>query len=1154
MSNILKGIINETSPHDYDSDWDYQDAVARSGKSRSGYRSQEDDTSDADIAYSKKMYQLAQKQKRDSDHDRLASGTNEDITETSNPYEPVMIQGYDKWLKLVNIPNVDKHAYKSDITAVTSLGDIIGEFNKDNDVGYVIKKYVKKGMAEAGTGLDIDRSIPGRTIARISGTSPDPAIGKLRRNPHAKKLSDFNDSDEYDQWSGKVGPSIHDDEEDTFDTDYTGDEDGTLKEISNEKLAQYKTAAALDAGKADKEGDYKRGDKRFSGIVKATKKQFANDTKKSGISQGINEFSPGATGPKGPKDYGQPNSSRYIGGNKFVVGTTNNYVLTATIDKWGLEWDEDDEIWFLDSPGAAHIADASEGEIELPPPREQRNQIHDLVTDYLNERNSADLQKVAAYYGHSNDGEMATNEAVSANRFNSKQEVINHFVKNGKSAAAGAAAWERGYRGSSKKPIELKKSPQKSYHDELDDKRYSTFETVGDHLKSTALDVLVKAKLEIERHREAIEKQHEAEGEAYKQDLIKNNASRLPKQNIKTFQPIPVLKPDENPDVLRDRLQHLDIAKQKFQELNELIDAIKDKYPLVADKLNQLDNSLLQDVKDGPADNYKTLLIKLTQYKSDLGKKYPTAVAYLAKKNKQGVDEDNNSGRMRMKDYYELADAIQEKLRQAIKMGDTIRMQELNKQRDELDARVKKHGMMPESVDEADMNRRGFLGNMGKAAGAGALAAAGLGGAGNAQAFKGTLPARAPSISEDEAETQIKELRNKAYKELASMVWGAWPSILDTTFGGSSSTDKPATPEQIGKMLGYRLAEYADDYRQKVRAIKVAAGVRDPQSLNKTNAAIYINEQEEQLDELKCWSGYHRVAGTKAGFPGSCAKNKTNEEGVAEGTPTSSLTSRYMDDPNHPSYKSATSPKKEKTLQDILKDNDFAALQIWAHNNSNNPLVKGASAAGDAAANNIKQQLGLAGKMSYEIPASVMMDKIHPVTTKAMFDYLRAHAQQGVAEAQHSESCPHCGGEMVSEELMNEKKDACYYKVKSRYKVWPSAYASGALVKCRNKGASNWGNGGKKNESSILEGINRADESLHDWFNKEKWVRMDTKGKIKGPCAREPGEGKPKCLPQSKAHSLGKKGRASAAQRKRREDPNPDRSGKAINVNTKKKD
>jgi hypothetical protein len=42
-------------------------------------------------------------------------------------------------------------------------------------------------------------------------------------------------------------------------------------------------------------------------------------------------------------------------------------------------------------------------------------------------------------------------------------------------------------------------------------------------------------------------------------------------------------------------------------------------------------------------------------------------------------------------------------------------------------------------------------------------------------------------------------------------------------------------------------------------------------------------------------------------------------------------------------------------------------------------------------------------------------------------------------------------------------------------------------------------------------------------------------------------------LPQSKAQNLGKKGRASAAARKRREDPNPERSGKAINVNTKKK-
>jgi len=47
-------------------------------------------------------------------------------------------------------------------------------------------------------------------------------------------------------------------------------------------------------------------------------------------------------------------------------------------------------------------------------------------------------------------------------------------------------------------------------------------------------------------------------------------------------------------------------------------------------------------------------------------------------------------------------------------------------------------------------------------------------------------------------------------------------------------------------------------------------------------------------------------------------------------------------------------------------------------------------------------------------------------------------------------------------EQLAEKKDACYHKVKSRYKVWPSAYASGALVRCRKVGAKNWGNKSKK--------------------------------------------------------------------------------------------
>ena len=50
-----------------------------------------------------------------------------------------------------------------------------------------------------------------------------------------------------------------------------------LTELSNTKLGKYKAAAGIDAAAADKAGDYKRGDKRMSGIIKATNKEFAND-------------------------------------------------------------------------------------------------------------------------------------------------------------------------------------------------------------------------------------------------------------------------------------------------------------------------------------------------------------------------------------------------------------------------------------------------------------------------------------------------------------------------------------------------------------------------------------------------------------------------------------------------------------------------------------------------------------------------------------------------------------------------------------------------------------------------------------------------------------------------------------------------------------
>lgn len=48
------------------------------------------------------------------------------------------------------------------------------------------------------------------------------------------------------------------------------------------------------------------------------------------------------------------------------------------------------------------------------------------------------------------------------------------------------------------------------------------------------------------------------------------------------------------------------------------------------------------------------------------------------------------------------------------------------------------------------------------------------------------------------------------------------------------------------------------------------------------------------------------------------------------------------------------------------------------------------------------------------------------------------------------------------EESPLKLKDACYNKVKAKYRVFPSAYASGAIAKCRKVGAANWGNKSKK--------------------------------------------------------------------------------------------
>jgi hypothetical protein len=82
-----------------------------------------------------------------------------------------------------------------------------------------------------------------------------------------------------------------------------------------------------------------------------------------------------------------------------------------------------------------------------------------------------------------------------------------------------------------------------------------------------------------------------------------------------------------------------------------------------------------------------------------------------------------------------------------------------------------------------------------------------------------------------------------------------------------------------------------------------------------------------------------------------------------------------------------------------------------------------------------------------------------------------------------------------------QKADACTRKVKARYEKWPSAYASGALVKCRKVGAENWGV--KKEGTFDLE----KERGLKGWFDRNHgkgWIdcKASTKDK-KVACGRK---------------------------------------------------
>ena len=147
---------------------------------------------------------------------------------------------------------------------------------------------------------------------------------------------------------------------------------------------------------------------------------------------------------------------------------------------------------------------------------------------------------------------------------------------------------------------------------------------MAENLKPDAFKTLQQAKQRIEQN-------HQQEVDQWAQDF-RANSSKLAGQQLKQrfAEPppepptMPVVQPGESPDALKNRLAQLNIAKQKFEEINALIKAIKKKYQHSAIEAEitaierRLETGLLPDVRAGVADNYKSLLAKLDNLKTSL--------------------------------------------------------------------------------------------------------------------------------------------------------------------------------------------------------------------------------------------------------------------------------------------------------------------------------------------------------------------------------------------------------------------------------------------------------------------------------------------------------------------------------------------------------
>jgi hypothetical protein len=152
--------------------------------------------------------------------------------------------------------------------------DIIGKTIQPKDYAYQAKTKKEPAMME-NANVNVNSQLMGQIEHLLTKTGTGATVSALTREIRGSNLKDVQRAANKLVQDGKL--SVQGTNAADGSPIYVISMEEAIMEVSNELLGRYKKGAAADAGASDKKGDYKHADKRFSGIIKATKKQFKND-------------------------------------------------------------------------------------------------------------------------------------------------------------------------------------------------------------------------------------------------------------------------------------------------------------------------------------------------------------------------------------------------------------------------------------------------------------------------------------------------------------------------------------------------------------------------------------------------------------------------------------------------------------------------------------------------------------------------------------------------------------------------------------------------------------------------------------------------------------------------------------------------------------